>query len=32
MDDMVGRVARWGSSALLVGMAVITYAVFFLAK
>jgi len=29
---MVGNIARWGSNALLIGMAVMTYAVFFLAK
>jgi hypothetical protein len=29
---MVGNVVRWGSNALLVGMAVMTYAVFVLAK
>lgn len=29
---MVGTIARWGSNALLVGMAVLTYAVFVLAK
>jgi hypothetical protein len=29
---MVGTVARWGSNLLLVGMAVLTYAVFVLAK
>ncbi len=27
MDNMVGNIARWGSNALLVGMAVLTYAV-----
>jgi hypothetical protein len=32
MTDMVGNIARWGSNALLIGMAVITYAVFVLAK
>ena len=36
MDDMntdlIGNIARWGSNALLIGMAVLTYAVFFLAK
>jgi hypothetical protein len=29
---MVGTVARWGTNALLIGMAVLTYAVFVLAK
>lgn len=29
---MIGIVARWGSNLLLVGMAVLTYAVFVLAK
>ena len=29
---MIGNVARWGSNALLAGMAVLTYAVFVLAK
>jgi hypothetical protein len=29
---MVGRVATWGTNALLVGMAVVTYAVFVLAR
>ncbi len=29
---MVGIVARWGSNVLLVAMAVLTYAVFVLAK
>jgi len=28
MDKMVGNVARWGSNALLIGMAALTYAVF----
>ena len=32
MGDMVGNIARWGSNALLIGMAVLTYAVFVLAK
>ncbi len=32
MTNMVGNIARWGSNALLVGMAVLTYAVFVLAK
>jgi hypothetical protein len=30
--DMIGNVARWGTNALLVGMAIVTYAVFVLAK
>jgi hypothetical protein len=30
--DMIGNIARWGSNTLLVGMAVLTYAVFVLAK
>ena len=29
---MVGIVARWGTNALLAGMALITYALFVLAK
>jgi hypothetical protein len=29
---MIGTVARWGSNTLLVAMAVLTYAVFVLAK
>ena len=29
---MVAIVARWGSNALLIGMAAMTYAVFILAK
>jgi hypothetical protein len=29
---MVAFVARWGSNALLVGMAILTYAVFVLAR
>jgi hypothetical protein len=29
---MVGKVARWGSNVLLVGMALATYALLFLAK
>ena len=29
---MVGIVARWGTNALLAGMALVTYAVFVLAK
>jgi hypothetical protein len=29
---MVGTVARWGTRALLLSMAVLTYAVFVLAK
>jgi len=29
---MIGNIARWGSNALLLSMAVVTYAVFFLAK
>ncbi len=29
---MIGYIARWGSNALLAGMAVLTYAVFVLAK
>ena len=29
---MVGNVARWGANALLVGMAIMTYAVFVLAR
>jgi hypothetical protein len=28
MDNMVGTIARWGSNALLVGMALVTFAVF----
>jgi hypothetical protein len=32
MTDMVGNIARWGSNALLIGMAVLTYAVFVLAR
>ena len=30
--DMIGNVARWGTNALLIGMAIMTYAVFVLAK
>jgi hypothetical protein len=30
--DMIGTVARWGSNALLIGMAILTYALFVLAK
>jgi hypothetical protein len=30
--DMVGNIARWGTNALLIGMAMTTYAVFVLAK
>jgi hypothetical protein len=30
--DMIGNIARWGTSALLIGMAMTTYAVFVLAK
>jgi hypothetical protein len=29
---MVGQIANWGTNALLVGMAVMTYAVFVLAR
>jgi hypothetical protein len=29
---MVGNIARWGTNTLLVGMAILTYAVFVLAK
>lgn len=29
---MVGNIARWGSNALLIGMAIMTYALFVLAK
>lgn len=29
---MVAIIARWGSNALLIGMAAMTYAVFILAK
>jgi hypothetical protein len=29
---MIGFVARWGSNALLAAMAVVTYALFILAK
>lgn len=29
---MVGHIARWGTNALLIGMALVTYAVFVLAK
>jgi hypothetical protein len=29
---MIGIVARWGSNALLIGMAVLTYVLFFLAR
>ena len=29
---MIGNIARWGSNALLIGMAVMTYAVFVLAR
>jgi len=29
---MVAIVARWGSNALLVGFALLTYAIFFVAK
>jgi hypothetical protein len=32
MTDMVGNIARWGSNALLIGMALLTYAVFVLAR
>lgn len=32
MSNVVGNIARWGSNALLVGMAVLTYAVFVLAR
>ena len=30
--DMVGNIARWGTNALLIGMAMTTYAVFVLAE
>jgi hypothetical protein len=30
--DMIGNIARWGTNVLLVGMAIVTYAVFVLAK
>ena len=30
--DMIGNIARWGTNALLIGMAMMTYAVFVLAK
>jgi hypothetical protein len=30
--DMIGNIARWGTNALLIGMAIMTYAVFVLAK
>jgi hypothetical protein len=30
--DMVGNIARWGTNALLIGMAIMTYALFVLAK
>ncbi len=30
--DMIGSVARWGTNTLLLGMAVLTYAVFVLAR
>jgi hypothetical protein len=30
--DMVGTVARWGTNVLLIGMAILTYAIFVLAK
>ena len=30
--DMIGTVARWGTNALLVGMAMLTYAIFVLAR
>ena len=30
--DMIGNVARWGTNALLIGMAIVTYALFVLAK
>jgi hypothetical protein len=30
--DMIGNIARWGTNALLIGMAMTTYAVFVLAK
>jgi hypothetical protein len=30
--DMIGNIARWGTNALLLGMAITTYAVFVLAK
>ena len=29
---MIGTIARWGSNVLLVGMAVLTYAIFVLAR
>ncbi len=29
---MLGNIARWGSNTLLIGMAVLTYAVFILAR
>jgi hypothetical protein len=29
---MIGTVARWGTNALLIGMALLTYAVFVLAR
>ena len=29
---MVGNIARWGTNALLIGMALLTYAVFVSAK
>lgn len=29
---MIGNIARWGSNTLLVAMAILTYAVFVLAK
>jgi len=32
MSNMVGNIARWGSNALLIGMAILTYAVFVLAR
>jgi hypothetical protein len=30
--DMIGNIARWGTNALLIGLAIMTYAVFVLAK
>jgi hypothetical protein len=30
--DMLANIARWGSNTLLIGMAVMTYAVFVLAR
>ncbi|MEA3151304.1 MAG: hypothetical protein QOD56_2243 [Gammaproteobacteria bacterium] len=29
---MIGNIARWGSNTLLIGMAILTYAVFVLAR